>query len=200
MSGNDKTTWLDGLEQDDDIAPSADEFTQTVPGWTEKTAAGSDEKTALVTRSGPVGNEQDEEKTRIHLAQDGSAALADPVAGWLVVIRGPGLGHFSPVGIGMNTIGRRAEERISFPFGDKLISSQDHARIIYDDETRGFLMVPGSGKNLTRIDGKIVSVPTPLENHATIQLSKVTTVRFVAFCGESFDWADALSEEDRSGT
>ena len=43
----------------------------------------------------------------------------DPVAGWVVVIKGQGRGDFRPIYAGMNSVGRDASQRISLNFGDK---------------------------------------------------------------------------------
>ena len=37
-------------------------------------------------------------------------------------------------------------------------------------------------------------MPVTLENYATIQLTKQTAVRFVAFCNAGFDWADLAGD------
>ena len=125
----------------------------------------------------------------------GSDEVSDPVVGWLVVIKGPGLGNFVPLGAGMNNIGRDEQERAPIPFGDSLISAKDHLRVVYDGEERVFLVVPGSGKNISKLAGKPIYMPEPLENYSTIQLSKETDVRFVAFCNDGFDWSDVADED-----
>lgn len=196
MSGNDKTSWLEGLEHDDDAdfdtGVGHDEFTETVQGWGDGAQEGTigEGKTQLLADEGA-------DKTMIAIGGLGRESsdphhVTDPVTGWLVVIAGPGTGHAASIGAGMNSVGRSSDERVSLPFGDTLISATDHVRIIYDDETRSFLIVPGTGKNVTRMNGQIVAVPMPLENYTTLQLSKVTRVRFVAFCNTDFDWTDVI--------
>jgi len=192
MSGTDKTSWLEGLEHDDGAAQpgvSSDNlYTENVQGeWNSKTSAGfSEDKTIL-------SGARDSGKTVIDIARpvdDEAAAMDDPVVGWLVVIKGPGQGQSAKIGAGMNTIGRSEDERVALPFGDQQISSTDHLRIIYDDQSRSFMVVPGTGKNVSRINGQIIAMPTTLENYTTIQLTKTTAVRFVAFCTTDFDWSD----------
>ena len=48
----------------------------------------------------------------------GAGIETDPVAGWVVVVKGPGRGNFSPVFVGMNSLGRDASQRVSLSFGD----------------------------------------------------------------------------------
>ena len=116
--------------------------------------------------------------------------LEDPVVGWLVVIKGAGLGQSVPIGVGMNTIGRDNESRITLDFGDKMLSGNDHARIIYDDDSRGFFIAHGSGKNITKVNGQMVATTLALKNYDVIEITKATHLRFVALCNENFDWSD----------
>ncbi len=199
MGGNDKTSWLEGLEHDDEIfnddsgAPR-DVTEVAAPTWEQGSGGASEGRTELI-----VGYEEEGgEKTRIAiggLGSDDAEDVDDPVTGWLVVVKGPGLGRAVPIGSGLNRIGRSADERVALTFGDTLISSEDHLRIIYDAEARNFLVVPGTGKNVSRINGSIIAAPMPLENHSTLQLSKATRVRFTAFCGEGFDWSDVMDTD-----
>lgn len=198
MGGTDKTSWLEGLEHDDDAAASGglgdNLYTENLQGdWNSKTAVSASEDKTVLSKAA-----QDGGKTQIFSAidiEDDAAAMEDPVVGWLVVVQGPGQGQAVTIGAGLNMIGRSEEDRISMPFGDMQLSSRDHLRIIYDDETRSFLVVPGTGKNVSRVNGQIIAAPMQLVNYATIQLTKNTAVRFTAFCSDSFDWADVTPKE-----
>lgn len=199
MGGTDKTSWLEGLEHEDEAAPAAGSgdglFTENLQGdWNASTRVGNSEDKTVLSKAA-----QSSDKTQIAigfaLEDDAAAAMEDPVVGWIVVVQGPGQGRAATIGAGMNTIGRAEEERISLPFGDMQISARDHLRIIYDDAARSFLVVPGSGKNVSRINGQIVAMPMPLPNYATIQLTRNTAVRFTAFCTDTFDWADVTAKE-----
>lgn len=174
---------------------------------------GGGDFTENISPPGSLGGYGDQEKTR-RLKTDEATVIfnagnagrirtdyeyaeeTDPPVGCLMVIRGPGRGRVVNVGIGMNSIGRDPGERVPLPFGDTLISSKDHAKIIYDDSTRAYYIAHGSGKNITRLNGAIVANPVPLENHAIIHLTKVTHLRFVAFCGPDFDWSDLDRKDD----
>ena len=117
------------------------------------------------------------------------------MTGWLVVVRGPGLGQSVQIGAGMNAVGRAASASVPLPFGDRLISSEDHVRIIYDDTDRKFYIAHGSGRNLSRVNGQMLANTLPLDDNAVIELSKVTTVVFRAFCSEAFDWTDVQADK-----
>lgn len=199
MGGTDKTSWLEGLEHEDEAAVPGGAaeglFTENLQGdWNASTRVGTSEDKTVLSKGA-----QSPDKTVIAIGmsreEDAAAAMEDPLVGWIVVVRGPGQGRAVTIGAGMNTIGRAEEERVSLPFGDMQISARDHLRIIYDDAARSFMVVPGTGKNVSRINGQIVAMPMALENHATIQLTRNTAVRFTAFCSESFDWADVAAQE-----
>lgn len=191
MGGTDKTSWLEGMEHDEEGAfPEEGTFTESIQGWEKTGVDGLEAKTQLMGGA-------DSDRTQLALGglgQEAGEGVDDPVTGFLVVVQGPGLGRAVQVGAGLNVIGRSEEERVALPFGDMQISSRDHVRIIYDDEARSFMIVPGSGKNVSRLGGQIIAMPMPLPSPSVIQLSKNTRVRFVAFCGPEFDWSDVAGE------
>ncbi len=202
--GNDKTSWLNLDDDDDDLSGGhqGGGFTESLP---------DDDGGAGPTRHVPTGIDASEmrtqfeptaEKTEIYHAGlgDGFAGsgafdpMTDPIVGWLVIVQGPGMGKSVNLGAGMNTLGRDEGERVSLNFGDTLISGNDHLRIIYDDANRTFFVAPGSGRNISRVNGQIIATTAQLENYALLELSKKTHVRFVAFCNEAFDWADLADQ------
>jgi hypothetical protein len=117
----------------------------------------------------------------------------DPVAGWLVVVKGPGRGGFRPIYVGMNSIGRGADQRISLSFGDDSISREEHAYIAYDEEARRFYLQHGGKANLVRLGGRPVLAPTELNAYDLIRIGK-TSLRFVPLCGPEFAWSDDLGD------
>ena len=206
----DKTSWLfdeNDTDADDDLDLDLnnDGFTENIrprggPGVTRNAGFNdTDLETELMNTV---------EKTEIYHAGKAGAyetpepadQMDDPVVGWFVVVKGPGMGSSVNLGSGMNKVGRDQNERVALPFGDKLISSQDHVRVIYDDETRSFLIAPGGGANVSKVNRKIIAMTMPLENHALVELSKQTQVRFVAFCDEGFDWADVSDDGTAQAT
>lgn len=194
---NDKTKWI--FDNDDDTASLGGDFTESIGEDTIGiTGAGFDDMTQAEGDNDTTRLVPGNDKTQIFLAgQSGATAastsyddLEDPVVGWLVVIKGPGLGQSVNVGVGMNTVGRDGASRIALDFGDKMISGNDHARIIYDDDSRGYFIAHGSGKSITKVNGKMVATMMPLNNFDVVEITKATHLRFVAFCNENFDWSD----------
>jgi len=155
----------------------------------------------------PIGEYDDEEpKTRVMFPgqkaqqrkqkvveqeqDEGDKAMDDPVVGWLVVVDGPGRGHASALGYGMNSIGRASTERISLDYGDTDMSRTKHTLITYDPRGRKFYLQHGGGQNLTYLkNGSPVLTPVEINGGEEIIVGQ-TTLRFVPFCGELFDWQD----------
>ena len=136
----------------------------------------------------------EEEPTRLAGAIPGgttSANETDPVSGWFVVVDGPGKGRDVRIGAGRNDLGRDKGNRIALSFGDGLISRRAHLWITYDQLHRAFSVSPGdSSPNLAYLDGVAIDTRMALAHGATITIG-ATTLRFVAFCGEDFEWTDA---------
>jgi hypothetical protein len=117
----------------------------------------------------------------------------EPVAGFLVVVNGPGRGGFRPVFVGMNSVGRDASQRVCLNFGDETISREQHAFITYDEEQRCFFLQHGGKSNLVRLGGQPVLSPVALAANALIRVGR-TTLRFVPCCGQDFSWGDEVAE------
>jgi FHA domain len=122
-------------------------------------------------------------------------AMADPLAGWLVVIEGPGKGHALTLGYGQNSVGRSDGERVTINFGDGLISRSNHMTVTYDPRGNQFYIQPGSGTNLTYLNEEPAPVLQPMvltaNSHITIG---ETTLRFIPFCSDDFNW-DSIEEK-----
>lgn len=133
------------------------------------------------------------ERTRLAGGIPARQAEADepgPVAGWLVVVEGPGVGRDVRIGIGRNALGRDPGNRIALPFGDTEISRTRHLWVTYDHLNRVFSVAPGDSNNLAYLDGDAIEERRPLVDGATIRVGR-TILRFAAFCGEQFTWSDA---------
>lgn len=123
----------------------------------------------------------------------GAGVESEPVAGWVVVVKGPGRGGFRPVYVGMNAVGRDPSQRVSLSFGDESISREEHAFITYDEEQRCFYLQHGGKSNLVRLGAQPVLSPTELKPNDLIRIGR-TTLLFVPCCGPDFSWTDEVQE------
>lgn len=114
-------------------------------------------------------------------------SLNEPVAGWLVATAGPLLGQDFRVPPGRNSLGRAAECRISIA-GDPTVSSQQ-GYITYS-RNRRFMLSPGEGSAILYLNGQEVLAPVELKSYDELEMGN-TRLKFVAFCGERFDWSEA---------
>ena len=120
--------------------------------------------------------------------------MADPPAGWLVIVDGPGKGRAVALGLHHNPIGRDETNRVALDHGDETISRHRHLIVTYDPEGRRFYVTPGDGTNLCYVNDEPVLASMPLEPCAHIRTGR-TTLRFVPLCGPEFSW-DVAGGED----
>ena len=150
----------------------------------------------VVRRPGGTAGRQaarDDQRTRLAGAVPADAVGSeeiDPVAGWLVIVEGPGAGRDLRIGVGRNDLGRDGDNRIPLPFGDTRISRRGHLWVNYDPLNRAFSVAPGNSTNLAYLNDVAIEERRPLAGGATITVGR-TKLRFVAFCGEGFAWPDA---------
>jgi hypothetical protein len=115
-------------------------------------------------------------------------ATVDPVVGWVVVVKGPGRGAALALHAGRNSLGAALGEDLRLAFGDPAIAASGHAFLAYDEEARVFFIEDGKKKELVRVNGRMLTETRPLAAGDEIRVG-ATTLRFVAFCGPDFDWA-----------
>ncbi len=155
------------------------------------TSQADDERTRI------VGSRRHRERVqRMARRAEHEDSMDDPIAGWLVVVEGPGKGRALTLGYGMNSIGRAADERISIDFGDDQISRRGHAVVTYESRGRKFYVQPGGGTNLAYLGEDAVLTPTELPADSYIAIGN-TKLRFVPLCGKMFDWGDTEEDQPR---
>lgn len=146
-------------------------------------------KTTFLGFERPDTHVQELIETTEPVAKTETAGATFPV-GWLAVTSGPGRGSSITLTEGLMQIGRNDDQAIQLDFGDTGISRSNHAVIAYDPEDRKCYLGHGGKANLVRLNGKPVLSTVPLSSGDLIRISE-TSLRFVAFCDENFDWRDA---------
>ena len=141
----------------------------------------------------PVAADSVELRTRLLMPSGSNEAEVEPIAGWLVIVKGPGRGGYRAVYVGMNSVGRDPDQRVSLNFGDDSISREEHAYIVYDEETRLFYLQHGKKAGLVRLGTEPVLNPIELKAWDLIRIGK-TTLRFVPCCGPDFSWSDEITD------
>ena len=175
--------------------------TDPMPDTVRVDRASWDVPTTPTTPTTPKESRGDE-PTRLHrpgnsprpAADADDDGMADPPAGWLVIVDGPGRGRAVTLGLHRNPIGRDAANRVALDYGDETISRRRHLLVTYDPEGRRFYITPGDGTNLSYVNDQPVLESRPLEPGARIRTGR-TTLQFVPLCGPDFSWdgADAAN-------
>lgn len=109
-----------------------------------------------------------------------------PVVGWLVCVEGPDKGRDYPIRDGYNTIGRDPSNDIAVQ-NDFHISREKHALVAYDRRERVFFYGPCEGRNIVRLNGKMLMQASEIHAYDMIDFES-TKLMFVPFCGERFNW------------
>lgn len=162
---------------------------------TNAAGSGHDESTRALGRGGPARQGQAGEPVTRSVSGAGAASQGpareyDLVAGWLVVVSGPGRGCTREIYFGMNSVGRGEAQRIPLNFGDEAISREGHAFVVFDDIQQDFYIQHGGKSNLVRLNGKPVLAPAALAKGDTIDIG-ATRLLFVPLCSEDFSWTEA---------
>ncbi len=115
--------------------------------------------------------------------------------GWIVVTKGEGRGESIPLFAGMSQIGRGEDQAVQLDFGDNSISRTNHAAIVYDPDSKEFLLGHGGKSNIVRLNDTPLISNEPLKTGDVIRIGE-TELRFVALCDNTFNWTDGATGED----
>ena len=140
----------------------------------------------VVTSNNSIPSQNVDNQTIVITNLANKSLHVEPVVGWLIVIKGEGMGSDHRIVSGMNSIGRNIENKIVLDYGDNTISS-NHAIIIYDYKNNIFFFQHGGGTNLSYVNDSVVLQPIELKSGDIIGLGH-TELRFVPFCDNSFNW------------
>ncbi|SMY07293.1 FHA domain-containing protein [Flavimaricola marinus] len=110
--------------------------------------------------------------------------------GWIAITDGPGVGRHFPVFNGVAMIGRGEDQTIRLDFGDQTISRKNHAALAYDAEDNKFYIGHGGKSNIIKLNGRPVLSTEEMFHGDCLRIGQ-TTLRFVALCGEGFQWGSS---------
>lgn len=116
----------------------------------------------------------------------------EPTVGWLTAITGENAGKSFVLKAGRNFIGRSSSMDVVLA-GDKSISREKHAIVLYEPRKREFLVQPGESKELFYVNDEVVVSTIKLQAYDKLLLGS-TTLIFVPLCGEYFSWDDEKNE------
>lgn len=137
-------------------------------------------------------NDRVEEADNKTIRHSSIEANCEPVVGWLVCLSGENLGKSYILKSGRNFIGRGNDMDVVLS-GDRSISRDKHAIILYEPRRRQFMVQPGTSKELFYLNDEVVLDTCELKAFDKLLIGE-TTLYFVPLCGESFAWEDLKDE------
>lgn len=120
------------------------------------------------------------------------SAVSSPCVGWLIAIGGVHIGQDFRLKVGKNFIGRDETMDVAMT-GDKSVSRNRHAIVVYEPKQHLYLIQPGESSALVYCNDEVVLGPVKLKPYDIITIGEVNLL-FLPLCGEQFNWS-ALFEE-----
>lgn len=117
----------------------------------------------------------------------------EPVVGWLVGLNGEVAGESFEIKTGKNFIGRGDNMDVVLR-GDKRVSRNKHAIIIYEPKNKMFMVQPGESRELFYLNGNVVLNTEKIEQNDRLYIGE-TELLFIPLCGENFSW-DELGDKE----
>ena len=112
----------------------------------------------------------------------------EPVVGWLVCIEGEKRGEAFVLKSGRNFIGRGAGMDVVLS-GDRSVSRDKHAILVYEPRARIFLVQPGESRELFYVNDEVVLSNRQLKDRDVLMIGNYKLL-FVPLCGPDFSWDD----------
>lgn len=119
-------------------------------------------------------------------------AVSSPCVGWLIAIGGVHIGQDFRLKVGKNFIGRDESMDIAMT-GDKSVSRNRHAIVIYEPKQHLYLIQPGESSALVYCNDKVVLSPVQLKPYDIITIGEINLL-FLPLCGDKFSWSELLEE------
>lgn len=119
--------------------------------------------------------------------------VTSPCAGWLVAVGGVHIGRDFPLKLGKNFIGRDRSMDVVLD-GDKSVSRNKHAVLVYDPKSQLYLVQSGESGKLVYLNNEVVLSPTKLSAYDMITVGEVNLL-FLPLCGDRFNWNDVIMKK-----
>lgn len=120
------------------------------------------------------------------------ASVSAPCVGWLIAVDGAHVGQDFRLISGKNFIGRGEDMDVALT-GDKSVSRNRHAVLVYEPKKHLYLVQPGESSSLVYHNDDVVLNPVQLKAYDVITVGDVNLV-FMPLCNDNFNWVDLLSK------
>lgn len=118
--------------------------------------------------------------------------LSSPCVGWLVALSGAHIGTDFRLKEGKNFVGRDPKMDVAL-IGDKSVSRNRHAIIVYEPKEHLYLVQPGEASTLVYKNNEVVLTPMKLSAYDLITVGDVNLL-FMPLCNKNFNWSALLQE------
>lgn len=132
-------------------------------------------------------------ETQMNASSTRSTRSSTPCVGWLVALSGGHLGQDFRLKPGKNFLGRDRSMDVVLD-GDKSVSRNKHAIIVYEPKQHLYLVQPGESSELVYLNDEVVLSPVKLKAYDKITVGEVTLL-FMPLCGEQFNWSQMLQKK-----
>lgn len=122
--------------------------------------------------------------------------VSTPCVGWLVALGGEQIGTDFRLKVGKNFIGRNSDMDVALT-GDKSVSRDRHAIVVYEPKSHLYLVQPGESSSLVYRNNEVVLSPVKLGAYDVITVGDVNLL-FMPLCGDQFNWSDLLEERKKN--
>lgn len=119
-------------------------------------------------------------------------SVSTPCTGWVIALDGNHLGEDFRLKVGKNFVGRDASMDIAL-VGDKSVSRNKHAILVYEPKQHLYLVQPGESSELVYLNDEVVLSPMKLQAYDVITVGEVKLL-FMPLCGAKFNWTDYLTQ------
>lgn len=123
-----------------------------------------------------------------------SPVIQEPVVGWLVCTEGKYFGQSFCLKSGRNFIGRSPQMDVCLD-GEKSVSRERHAVVIYEPSARIFIAQPGDSRELFYVNDDVVLDNVILKPYDVISLGKVNMM-MIPCCTKEFAWEDLEKDKE----
>lgn len=119
-------------------------------------------------------------------------SVSTPCTGWVIALDGNHLGEDFRLKVGKNFVGRDTSMDIAL-VGDKSVSRNKHAILVYEPKQHLYLVQPGESSELVYLNNEVVLSPMKLQTYDVITVGEVKLL-FMPLCGAKFNWTDYLTQ------
>ena len=117
-------------------------------------------------------------------------ALPTPCVGWLIALNGVHIGQDFHLRVGKNYIGRDAGMDIALT-GDKSVSRNKHAIVIYEPKHHKYFIQPGESNELVYVNDEVVLLPMTLKPYDVIVIGDIE-LWFMPLCDDQHNWSEVI--------